>query len=328
MRIVNARRTNPTLTVAAVFRDTAARLGRARLHYGHGTHNARDEAAFLIQHVLGLAPQPLVRHADRRLTPAQTRRLETLVQRRIQERLPAAYLTRTAWLGETRFTIDRRVIVPRSFIAELLREQLAPWVHRPVRRALDLCTGSGCLAVLLAHAFPQATIDASDLSSGALAVAHRNVSRYRLRQRVRLIQSDLFEALGRQRYDLIVSNPPYVTDAGMARLPAEYRYEPRRALAGGAGGLDFVDRILREAPRFLTRRGVLVCEIGHNRRALEQAFPRVPFVWSETSAGSDHVFLLERADFPFKQVPFARGTHAKQRPGRKSKRPHGRRASR
>lgn len=313
---MNKRRANPGRTVAEVFRRTVTHLGRARLHYGHGTHNAPDEAAVLILHVLRLAPQPLAQHADRRLTPAQTRRLESLVRRRIHERLPAAYLTREAWLGEHRFTVDRRVIVPRSFIAELLREQLAPWVHRRVRRALDLCTGSGCLAVLTAHAYPHAKIDASDLSSGALAVARRNIAQYGLQHRVQLIRSDLFEALGRHRYDLIVCNPPYVTNASMARLPAEYRYEPRRALAGGESGLDLVHRILQQAPRFLTRQGILLCEIGHNRRALEHAYPRCPFVWPETSAGPDHVFLLERAAIPLNPAASVDGTHPRRRPAR------------
>lgn len=325
---VNRRRANPGHTVAEVFRRTETRLRRASLHYGHGTHNARDEAAVLILHVLKLASQPLAQHADRRLTPAQTRRLERLVWRRIEARLPAAYLTREAWLGDHRFTVDRRVIVPRSFIAELLRERLAPWVHLRLRRALDLCTGSGCLAVLLADAFPQAKIDASDLSSGALAVARRNIAQYGLQHRVQLIRSDLFAALGRRRYDLIVCNPPYVTDAAMARLPAEYRYEPRRALAGGAGGLDLVHRILQQAPRFLTPTGILVCEIGHNRRALEHAYPRTPFVWPETSAGPDHVFLLERADLPLNRARSAGGTRAKPDPGRGSRPPRGRLASR
>jgi ribosomal protein L3 glutamine methyltransferase len=308
-------------SVAEVFRNTVARLGRARLHYGHGTHNARDEAALLILHVLRLAPQPLSQHADRQLTSAQTRRLEALVARRIREHLPAAYLTREAWLGEHRFYIDRRVIVPRSFIAELLRERLAPWVHRPVRHALDLCTGSGCLAILLAHAYARASVDASDLSLGALAVARRNIAHYALPHRVQLIRSDLFDALGEHRYDLIVCNPPYVTDARMARLPAEYRYEPRRALAGGGDGLALVHRILQAAPQVLTRHGMLVCEIGHNRCTLENAYPRVPFVWLETSAGPDHVFLLERADFPLRRDASVRGMHARQRLAQESGRP-------
>ena len=316
-------RARPGRTVAEVFRNTVARLGRARLHYGHGTHNARDEAANLILHVLRLAPQLLAPYADRRLTSAQTRRLETLVERRIQLRLPAAYLTREAWLGEHRFSVDRRVIVPRSFIAELLREQLAPWVYRRVRHALDLCTGSGCLAILLAHAFAKANIDASDLSSDALAVARRNIAQYALQHRVQLIRSDLFDALDGQRYDLIVCNPPYVTDAGMGRLPPEYRHEPRRALAGGGDGLDLVHRILQEAPRFLTQRGILVCEIGHNRRTLEHAYPRAPFVWPETSAGPDHEFLLGRADFPLKRDASVRRTHARRRLARGSGRPRG-----
>jgi ribosomal protein L3 glutamine methyltransferase len=308
-------------TVAEAFRRSVAQLRAAKLHYGHGTHDARDEAAYLILHLLGLAPQPLAPLGDRRLRAAQARRLQSLVARRIRTRLPAAYLLREAWLGKHRFYIDRRVIVPRSHIAELLRERLAPWVRQPVRRILDLCTGSGCLAVLAAHAFPAARIDASDDARSALVVAQRNMALHGLQRRVRLWRSDLFAALGGRRYDLILCNPPYVTSARMRRLPAEYRAEPRRALAGGADGLDFVRRLLREAPRYLTRGGMLVCEIGDNRPALERAFPRLPFLWPELSTGEGCVFLLERADFPITPAAPASPVRAKRRKARGSAHP-------
>jgi len=316
---VSTRRRPAALTVAAAFRAIAERLRRARLHYGHGTHDARDEAAFLILHVLGLAPQSLAPLADRALSAAQTRRLEALVARRVRERVPAAYLLRESWLGQHRFYVDRRAIVPRSFIAELLRESLAPWLRRPPRRVLDLCTGSGCLAILAGLAFPRASIDASDASAAALAVARRNVAAYDMGRRLRLIRSDLFAALRSQRYDLILCNPPYVTDTAMRRLPAEYAHEPHRALAGGADGLALVRRVLNEAQAHLTPHGILVCEIGHNRRALERAFPRIPFLWPETSGGADRVFLLERADCPLR--PAAAG------PRRRATRPRASRST-
>lgn len=279
-------------------RATGRRLARARLHYGHGTHSAREEAVFLVLHAVRLSWEALQASMNRALSAAERRRLEALVERRIRTRLPAPYLAREAWLGGHRFYVDSRVIVPRAFIAELLHDGLAPWLPRRVRRALDLCTGSGCLAVLLARRFPRAAIDASDVSAAALAVAHRNVARYRLGKRIRLVRSDLFARLAGRRYDLVVTNPPYVKEASMRALPPEYRYEPRAALAGGVDGLDFVRRILREARRHLQPHGLLVCEIGHNRSALEKAFPTLPFVWPETSAGSEHVFVLEREHLP------------------------------
>jgi ribosomal protein L3 glutamine methyltransferase len=304
-------------TVAAAFRQATALLGAARLHYGHGTHDARDEAAFLILHVLGLAPQPLAAQANTRLSAAQAKRLQALVERRIRTRMPAAYLVHEAWLGEHRFYVDRRVIVPRSFIAELLRARLVPWLRHPVRRALDLCTGSGCLAILTSHAFPRARIDASDDSRSALAVAQRNVVLHAVQGRVRLVHGDLFAGLGRRRYDLIVCNPPYVKAASMRRLPPEYRHEPRGALAGGADGLALVHRILREAPGHLTAQGIMVCEIGHNRTALEHAYPRTPFVWPETSAGPGHVFALTRGEFPLMQAASACRARARPRQARR-----------
>jgi ribosomal protein L3 glutamine methyltransferase len=281
-------------TTGELFRDALERFRKARLVFGHGMHNARDEAAYLVCHCLGLPPGDLARHRARRVTPVQQRKFERLVERRVREHIPAAYLTHEAWLGEYSFYVDKRVIVPRSFIAELLRDGFSAWLKRSPRAVLDLCTGSACLAVLAAHAYPRAKIDASDISRGALAVARRNLARYDLQHRVRLVRSDLYAHLRGRRYDLILSNPPYVTSASMRSLPREYRHEPQLALSGGSDGQDAVRRILREAAMHLNPGGLLVCEIGHNRRALERAFPQLAFVWLETSAGGDHVFLIER----------------------------------
>lgn len=278
------------MRTAALVREIARRFTKARLHYGHGTHNAREEAAWLISSQLGYL-------LDEELSPTIQKRIETLAARRIRERIPLAYVLEEAWLGEHAFHVDRRVIVPRSFIAEMVRERFAPWLRREPRRALDLCTGSGCLAVLLALEFPKAKVDAVDLSAGALAVARKNVARYELGRRIALLRSDLFGALGRRRYDLIVSNPPYVTARAMSKLPAEYRHEPALALAAGDDGLDLVRRILAEAKARLQPGGLLVCEIGGNRRALERAFPALEFAWPALS-DPDSVFVLEREQLP------------------------------
>jgi ribosomal protein L3 glutamine methyltransferase len=219
----------------------------------------------------------------------------------VRDRVPAAYLTREAWLGDFRFYVDERVIVPRSHIAEALDQGLAAWIPEPdpVARALDLCTGSGCLAILLAHAFPRARVDAVDISAPALEVARRNVSDYGLSERVHPVESDLFAALGNERYDVIVSNPPYVTEAAMQALPPEYRHEPTLALAGGSDGLGVVHRILQQAKRYLTRNGVLVVEAGDGREMLEAAYPELEFTWLEAPADAGgSVFLFERAHLP------------------------------
>ena len=270
-------------------RDAARRLRKAPLHYGHGTSTPRDEAAFLVLRGLGL---PFASPADRPVTPAERARVERLLRRRIRERIPVAYLLHEAWLADEPFYVDRRVIIPRSHIAFLLKDLGKP------RRVLDLCTGSGCLAVLAAQAFPRARVDAADLSRGALAVARRNVAQHGLRGRVRLMKSNLMAGLGKSRYDLIVCNPPYVNARSMRALPREYRHEPRLALAGGPDGLALVRVILQQAFDRLEPKGLLVCEIGGNRRALERAFPLVPFAWPETAAGTGQVFLLSREDLP------------------------------
>jgi ribosomal protein L3 glutamine methyltransferase len=279
-------------------RFAVSRFHEAGLHFGHGTHQAFDEAAYLLLHTLHLPLDRLEPFLDARVTRSEAATLAALLDRRVVERIPAAYLTREAWLGDLRFYVDERVIVPRSFIAELLREHLDPWIADPgaIRSALDLCTGSGCLAIATAVAFPEAVVDGVDLSKDALDVAKRNVDDYGLADRVRLIRSDLFAKVGGRRYDVIVSNPPYVDAPSMRALPEEYRHEPRMALAGGADGLAVVRRLIAAAPGHLTDDGLLVVEIGHNRAALEAAYPRLPFVWLDTSAGDEHVFLLRRAD--------------------------------
>jgi len=288
------------VTLRAELRDAVAQFKRAGLAYGHGTHNARDEAVYLILHTLKLPLGELDSVLGRRLSAGELDALRVILRRRVRERTPAAYLTREAWLGEFRFYVDERAIVPRSFIAELLRAGLAPWVAdaRRVRGVLDLCTGPGCLAVLAAHAFPEAPIDAADLSAEALQVARRNVKDYALGKRIRLVKSDLFDHLAARRYDLILCNPPYVDAAAMRALPREYRREPRLALAGGRDGLDLVRRLLAQAAAHLNPGGLLVVEIGHNRAALEKACPRLPFTWLETSAGGDFVFMLRKEDLP------------------------------
>ncbi|MBX3715280.1 MAG: 50S ribosomal protein L3 N(5)-glutamine methyltransferase [Burkholderiales bacterium] len=286
------------VSVRALVLDAAARLERAGVTFGHGTTNAVDEAAWLVLHALGLPVQELGPYLDLAVDGARAKEASALVARRIRTRKPAAYLLNEAWLGPHRFFVDERVIVPRSFIAELLRPRLVPWVRDPagVRRVLDLCTGSGCLAILAALAFPKAQVDAADLSPDALAVARRNVADYRLGRRVHLLQSDLFGALAGRTYDVIVSNPPYVTAASMRKLPEEYLREPPMALASGRDGLAHTRAILAQARAHLNPGGLLVVEIGHNRKALERAFPKLAFRWPAVAAGEGFVFVLRRED--------------------------------
>ncbi|MGH8769676.1 MAG: 50S ribosomal protein L3 N(5)-glutamine methyltransferase [Burkholderiales bacterium] len=274
------------------------RFNKAGLHFGHGCDNAFDEAAFLILHTLRLPLDQLEPHLDRRLTQAETSSVLNILQRRVEERIPAAYLTNQAWLGDFTFYVDERVIVPRSHIAGLLSEQLSPWITDPQRvsAGLDLCTGAACLAILMTQAFPNAKIDATDISLPALEVARRNVADYDLQDRIEVIESDLFGALKGRSYDVIVSNPPYVTRASMEKLPKEYRHEPREALAGGKDGLDFVRRIVAEARAYLNEEGMLVVEVGDNRDSVEAAFRGLPFVWVETSGGDGSVFLITRSE--------------------------------
>ena len=292
------------MTVSELLDETIARLEKARVSFGHGTTNVLDESVWLLLHALRLPLDSLNDHLAEVPPAAKVKSLRALVGRRIATRKPAAYLMKEAWLGEHRFYVDERVIVPRSFIAEWMQPRRWNEATRffgdpdrhAVKSALDLCTGSGCLAILLALMFPDAQVDGADISADALDVAKRNVLDYTLGRRIRLVRSDLFAALAGRSYDLIISNPPYVKAASMKKLPAEYRAEPELALASGRDGLDHTRAILRQAPAHLNPGGMLVVEIGHNRRALERAFPQLPFAWPETSAGTGYVFTLRRED--------------------------------
>jgi len=288
------------ITIRDYLRYAVSRFTAAGLFFGHGSDNAWDEAVYLTLHTLHLPLDRLEPFLDARLLPHEREQLLDIYSRRCQERLPAAYLTHEAWLGDCRFYVDERVIVPRSFIAELLGEQLTPWIDDPwaVGSVLDLCTGSGCLAILAALAFPEAEVDAVDLSKDALAVAERNVADYHLADRVRLVHSDAFAGLAGRRYDLIISNPPYVDAPSVAALPPEYLHEPEMALGSGADGLDFTRVILAEAKQHLSDDGLLIVEIGHNRDVLEAAFPTLPFTWLDTAAGDQYVFMLRAEDLP------------------------------
>jgi len=290
--------TESLITVRDWLRFAVSRFNEAQLFFGHGSDNAFDEAAYLILHTLHLPLDRLDPFLDASLTHGESEQVQAVIERRVRERLPAAYLTKEAWLGEHRFYVDERVIVPRSFIAELLNEQLAPWIESPdvIEHVLDLCTGSGCLAILATEAFPHAQVDAVDLSGDALEVAARNVADYGLQDRIELIESDLFAALQGRSYDVIVSNPPYVNADSVAALPAEYQAEPALALGSGEDGLDATRQILAQAKAHLNPGGLLVVEIGHNRDVLEAAYPTLPFTWLDTAGGDQFVFLLRRED--------------------------------
>jgi len=279
-------------------RYAVSRMGETKLAFGHGSPAAYDEAAYLLLHALHLPLDRLDPFLDAKLTQDEREKLRELFTRRIEERIPAAYLTHEAWLGDFRFYVDERVIIPRSFIAELIPGAIEPYVGSAdgVKTALDMCTGSGCLAILMAHAYADADIDAVDISSDALAVAQRNVSDYNLAARINLIRSDLFENLPEKSYDLVICNPPYVDAMAMETLPDEYRREPELALSGGEDGLDAVRVLVKEAPRFLNHGGHLVVEIGQNRTAAETAFPRLPMTWLSTAASDDGVFIVTREE--------------------------------
>jgi ribosomal protein L3 glutamine methyltransferase len=285
------------VTLGEIFRFAVRRFRAARLAYGHGTTNARDEAAFLVLEGLRLPIDRLDPYLDLRPTAAERARLLTLIDARVNLRLPAPYLVGAAYMHGVRFHADRRALIPRSFIGDMLADGVLPIGDpRKVGRVLDLCTGSGCLAILAALVFPRVRVDAADLSAGALALARRNVASHRLADRIALYRGDLFAPLQGKRYDLILSNPPYVDARAMARLPAEYRHEPRLALAAGDDGLDLVRRILAEAPKHLAKDGALICEIGRGRRQLEAAFPDLPFLWLDTEQSEGEVFWIERKD--------------------------------
>ena len=284
----------PFQTLRDVLRHAVTRFNTEQLYFGHGSDNAFDEAAYLLLHTLKLPLDRLEPFLDARLTEQEITALLALIERRAKDRVPVAYLTNEALLGEYRFYVDERVIVPRSFLAELIPEQFQPWATDPdqVTNVLELCTGSGCLAIMLADAFPNAKIDAVDLSADALAVADKNVTDYQLTDRITLHHSDLYNALPPKRYDLIISNPPYVNSASMANLPSEYQAEPAMALAGGDDGMDIVRRIVAGAKERLTPRGVLVVEIGNEFAYAEAAFADLELTWLSTSAGDEAVFLL------------------------------------
>lgn len=283
-------------TVRDMVRFANTQFNFAHLHFGHGSDNAYDEAVYLILHTLNLPLDTLDPYMDAVLLPSEKEQLLHLIQRRIQERIPVAYLTNHAKQGDFDFYVDERVIVPRSFIYELLGEPLRPWIEHDelIHNALDLCTGSGTLAIQMAEHYPVAHIDAIDISLDALEVASINVEDYGFENRIELIHTDLFAGLDDKKYDLIVSNPPYVDAESVDNLPPEYLHEPELALGSGEDGLDVTREILLHAAKYLNPKGVLLVEIGHNRDVLERAYPELPFMWMETSGGDGFVFLLTR----------------------------------
>jgi ribosomal protein L3 glutamine methyltransferase len=279
--------------VAETIGAVARRFQRAKLYFGHGTETAPDEAAWLVGHVLRITPERLAGRLNKPVPPAALKKIDALTAARIRTRRPLAYLLKEAWFAGRKFYVDERVIVPRSLTGEFIAEQFQPWIDpRRVRHILDLCTGSGCMAIASAQAFPRARVDAADISAEALAVARINVKHHRLGRRVRLVRSDLFRALKDRHYDVIVTNPPYVARAEMKTLPREYRHEPELALVSGRDGLEAIVRILADAPRHLNPGGILVGEVGNSAPTLQRKFPSVAFVWLTTSTGDESVFLL------------------------------------
>jgi ribosomal protein L3 glutamine methyltransferase len=284
-------------TVGAAIDRCERALRRARVHFGHGTDNARDEAAELVFFVAGLEHEEGSSAYSKRLSARRAARIAVLLERRIAERIPLPYLTHRSFFAGLELYVDERVLVPRSPIAELVLRRFSPWVDaRRVRRILDVGTGSGAIALACALAFPKGRVDAVDVSAAALQVARRNLKRLGLQKRIRLLQSDYFDAVAGCRYDIIVSNPPYVGRAEIAKLPREYRHEPRLALASGADGLDSVRAIFAAARRHLSRDGILVVEVGNTEDALLRTFPRLPFVWPQIAMGGGGVFLLRAQD--------------------------------
>lgn len=287
-------RAAPPRTVAQWVYALKGRFERARLTFGHGTDNALDEAAWLVSHALAISFTALESQRNRRVPDAVARRIDDIARQRVQRRTPLAYLINEAWFAGHRFYVDERTIVPRSIIGDFIPQKFTPWLETPVRRALDLCTGSGCIAIALAHAFSQAQVDAVDISGDALTVAARNVALHGLESRVQPVQSDLFAELT-ERYDLIVTNPPYVDAKTMRGLAPEFRREPALALAAGSDGLDLIIAILARAPTHLTDAGLFVAEVGNSCNSLQAAFPSVPFTWLHAQSGDESVFALSAA---------------------------------
>ncbi len=295
-----------------------SRFNEAGLHYGHGTDNGFDEALALTLHALHLSHDIPETYLDTRLTDNERKDILDLLQRRLEQRIPTPYITHEAWFAGLAFYVDERVLVPRSPIAELIQSRFEPWLAAPVQRVLDLCTGSGCIAIACAYAFAEASVDAVDLSPGALEVAAVNVEHHGLTDRVELIEGDLFAPLSGRRYDLIVSNPPYVGAAELAALPAEYGHEPQLGLAAGSEGLDLVVPMLAAAAGYLEPTGVMVVEVGSAQHALVARFPEVPFLWLEFERGGEGVFLLTAQQVYDNAERFAEA--AASTPGRKSQR--------
>ncbi|WP_308366662.1 MULTISPECIES: 50S ribosomal protein L3 N(5)-glutamine methyltransferase [unclassified Microbulbifer] len=294
--MIEKREASELCTVLDYIRWGTSRFNEAGLWFGHGTDNAWDEALLLVMHALHLPLDSKPEVLQARLTTEERREVIALLERRVDERLPAPYLTHEAWFCDIPFYVDSRVLVPRSPIGELIRGEFQPWLQGEPLAVLDLCCGSGCIGIASAMAFPEARVDLSDISAEALEVAQININRHHLNQRVRAVQSDLFSGLEGCSYDLILCNPPYVDARDLAEMPAEYRAEPEIALGSGDDGLDFTRRLLREAVDHLQPEGLLVCEVGNSWEALEEAFPQVPFVWPELEQGGHGVFVIRREE--------------------------------